>query len=269
MVSKRRRAEGRLSAFLENHDPAAGLLPLVHITRAYAFDEMLVEGLLKPTDCEIFKEPLIYLFYGKPAYRAKNGNNARLEFEWPIVFVFHPDKVGTIKRVFPFDTGAFERRIYSEFFDSNSKIVDFELEPSLASAQKVVGAFYRNHKEYYDGASRKNVEIGIRQFEAQGIHELSRVPGTKEVGANAKVRDERSSSIEIQLSDPIDFTENLLAVVIPEPYLDDDEVKQALARWRVKEIETYPTLHNTSGEAWVGEIYMVIRRLYERLGFFK
>ena len=264
---KTRRAQGRLTSFLAGQDPANGVLPLVHITRAYAFDEILDDGCLTPVDCDIFGEPLIYLFYGKPAYRAKHGSNARLEFEWPIVFVFHPDKIKNFRRVFPFDTGAFAFKVYSDFFDKNSKIDDFELEPELDSARKIVGAFYMNHKEYYDGSSRKNVEIGTRQFEAQGIHELSRIPGTKEV-QNVRVRDERSSSIELQVSDPIDLSDNLLAIIIPEPYLDDDEVKNALARWQVKEIETYPTLHNASGDVWVGEIYIIVRKLYERLGFF-
>lgn len=264
----RRRADGRLSAFIDNQSPADGILPLVHITRAYAFDEMLDDGRLTPTHCNFFGESLIYLFYGRPAYRAKDGNNARLEFEWPIVLIFHPDKIQKIKRVFPFDTGAFELKMYAQFFDKSSKRDDFEFDGALESARKIVGAFYTNHKEYYVGLSRKNVNLPNRQFEAQGLQELSRLPGTQ-TAASGDLRDERSSAIEIQTSQPIDFSDSLLAIILPEPYLDDEEIKSALERWNVGEIETYPTLHNASGEVWVGQIYQIVRSLYDRLGYFK
>jgi hypothetical protein len=54
---------------------------------------MLEGDTLEPYECDVFNERLIYMFYGRPAYRAKDGNNARLEFEWPIVFIFDPDKI--------------------------------------------------------------------------------------------------------------------------------------------------------------------------------
>src|SRR6202040_3163431 len=155
--------------------PAAGLLPLVHITRAYAFDQIIDGDTLEPNDCDVFKEKLIYLFYGRPAYRAKEGNNARLEFEWPIVFVFDAEKISGIKRIFPFDTGAFVQRLYSQFFDHRSELMDFALNPNLESVRQLVGAFYRDNDEYYRGETRKNVDIPLRQFEAQGVHELARL----------------------------------------------------------------------------------------------
>jgi hypothetical protein len=261
---KGRRAEGRLNKFVQPNPPAAGKLPFVHMTRAYAFDEMLDENALQPTHCEVFDESLIYLFYGRPAYRAKDGRNARLEFEWPIVFVFDPDKIPQLKRVFPFDTGAFKLKLYEEFFDKRAKIEDFEIETSLEGIRKLVGTFYLDHKEYF-----KNVPLGRRQFEAQGIYEMSRLPGVQGGRSTHGTRDERSSAIEVQVSEPINFVGSLLAVVLPEPYLDDPEIRDALARWHVTAIETYSTLHNLSSDAWVGQIYHIVRKLYERLGYLK
>jgi hypothetical protein len=258
-----RRAVGRLRKFISLQSATDGHLPLVHITRAYSFDEILQGDTLEPGDCEIFNEKLIYLFYGRPAYRAKEGNNARLEFEWPIVFVFDPEKLAFIKRVFPFDTGAFAQKLYTEFFDKRSELSDFALEPSIESAKKFVATFYQSNNEYYQGGSKKNVEIPLRQFEAQGVHELARLPGLQ--GA----RDERSSAIELQISQAISFKDALIAIVLPSPYLDDPEILSALNRWNVKEVHSYTTLHNMSGEAWVGEIYAIVYRLYKRLGFIK
>jgi hypothetical protein len=59
----------------------------------------------------------------------------------------------------------------------------------------------------------------------------------------------------------------LIAVVLPQPYLDDREIANALQRWGVTEVHTYQTLHNMSGEVWVGAIYSTIYNLYKRLGY--
>jgi hypothetical protein len=86
----------RFANYIMSNDASAGVLPLVHTTRAYSFDQMLGGDTLEPVDCPIFKEKLIYLFYGQPAYRAKDGRNARLQFEWPIIFIFDPSKITAI-----------------------------------------------------------------------------------------------------------------------------------------------------------------------------
>lgn len=261
-----RRAEGRLNGFIKLQSAAAGVLPLTHVTRAYNFDDMVADDALEPRYCSLFKEPLLYLFYGRPAYRAKDGNNARMEFEWPIVFIFDPSKVGAIRRVFPFDTGAFDLQLYKEFFSRDSILSDFSLDPDIDSARKVVGTLYVDHKEYYEGGTRKNVEIPPRNFELQGVHEMCRLPGVQGGGAGW-IRDERSSAIELQLDHEIELKGALLAIILPAPYLNDPEITEALTRWDTKKIQTYATLHNMSGEAWVGQIYLITRNLYEDLGY--
>ena len=266
---KKRNASGRLKKFIAQQAPADGRLPFVHITRAYRFDDIVDGDLLEPSRCEVFKQALVYLFYGRPAYRAKDGNNARLEFEWPIVFVFDPSKISNIERIFPFDSGAFAEKMYQEFFDPHSEIMDFVLENTLETPAKVVATYYQDHSEYYRGETRKNVNIPLRQFEAQGIHELARLPGVQGAQSQSRARDERSSAIEIQISAPISLKDALLAIVLPEQYLGDKDIQKALARWNVSEILTYPTLHNMGGEAWVGQIYALVQQLYKRLRFLK
>ena len=210
---------------------------------------------------------MTYLFYGRPAYRAKDGNNARMEFEWPIIFIFDPDKIARIHNVFPFDTGAYAKGLYSDFFDPKSKIMDFALDPSIESARKLVGTFYVSHEEYYCGYTRKNVEIPMRQFEMQGVFELSRLPGVQDGALGTLVRDERSSAIEVQVSEPITLKDSLLAIILPAPYMGDPLTQAALNRWAVTEVHDYPTLHNMGSEAWVGQVYEIARQIFRRLGF--
>jgi hypothetical protein len=262
-----RPAEGRLNEFIQGQAPADGILPLIHITTCYDFDRITRGNSLSPQHCDVFNEELTYLFYGRPAYRAKDGNNARLEFEWPIIFLLDPEKISPIKRVFPFDSGAFKLGYYRDFFHVQSKISDFVLEPTIDSVRKIVGAFYVSHAEYYSGSTRKNVELPLRQFEMQGVYELSRIPGVQGGHPGKPTRDERSSAIEVQVADPINLKEALIAIILPEPYIGDPVTQDALARWGVTEIHAYTTLHNMGGEAWVGQVYEKTRELFKRLGY--
>lgn len=270
MTAKRkRRAEGRLRAFIEANQADDSILPFTHITRAYAFDEILQCDELVASECDVFNERLIYLFYGRPAYRAKNGNNARMEFEWPIVFIFDPNSIGEIKRIFPFDTGAFHQELYRSFFDPSAEIDDFSLTPSLISLSQFVQTFYQGNDEYYSGYSRKNVDIPLRQFEAQSIQEMSRLPGVQTKVGNS-LRDDRSSAVEIQVDHPISLSQALLAIVLPDPYIGEPDIQAALKRWNVEqEVYSYATIHNQSGEAWVGAIYEIVKNVYKKLGYLK
>lgn len=264
MKPRRRPAVGRLRLFIDGNPPDPDLLPAIHITRAYSFDEMIEGDYLTPARCHVFKEDLVYFFYGRPAYRAKDGVNARLEFEWPIVFLVDPKKVEPIRRLFPFDTGAFAAGLYKGFFDSRSELDDFSLTPTLETAQRLVAAFYNNSQEYLTGDSKKNVDIPRRHFEAQGIHELARQPGFASSTTGIR-RDERSSAIEIQISHELCLLDSLLGVIMPTPYMDDPDIRQALERWKPRKLETYPTLHNQGSEAWAGQIYVLVERMLRDL----
>lgn len=260
-----RRASGRFDGYIQQHDAKDELLPLVHTTTAYNFDQILEESTLGPSDCDVFMERLLYMFYGRPAYRVKESRNERLEFEWPVVLIFKPIAIQSIKRIFPFDSGAFDRGVYEEFFAKQSKIDDFAVTPNLDSARKVVSAFYSNNMEYITGGTRKNVEIGRRQFEVQGVYELMRLPGVMMLDGSNRVRDDRSTAIEIQVDQEIVFKDNLIAVIIPRTYLDDDEILKVLKEWNVEHIKTYSTINNVPGETWVGQLYARTIDLYTEL----
>jgi hypothetical protein len=160
--------------------------------------------------------------------------------------------------------------LYRQFFDERSQVDDFLIGSSFDSVRKLVGTYYRDNDEYYAGYSHKNVELPNRQFEAEGVLELSRLPGVQGAQSFAATRDERSSAIEIQVNYPIRFLDALSAIVLPLPYLDDPDIKNSLARWGGPPIiRTYRTLHNMSGEAWVGQIYRIVQEIYEELGYLR
>ena len=265
-MRENRAAVGRLLSFIKRYTPTENALPLVHTTPAYRFADFIDESHLEPNPCEHFKENLIYFFYGRPSYRAADGASAYLEFEWPIIFIFDPHKITQIRRVYPFDTGAFFRGLYESFFHRNSEISDFELPASIDSAKMTVSAFYENNNNYYRGVSTKNLDIEPMQFEVQGLQELSRLPGVQDP-LSGRTRDERSSSIEIQVDHAIKFEDSALAIILPEPYLEVEGVIQAISRWKIDHFRTYTCVHNQSSETWVGEVYGIVRTLYQELGY--
>ncbi|MBX3520922.1 MAG: hypothetical protein KF835_13000 [Xanthobacteraceae bacterium] len=263
---KNRRAKGRLSKYIDDQKEAEGRLPLVHITRSFVFEDIIDGNHLEPQHCKVFNEKLLYFFYGRPAFRPHGNNNGQLEFSWPIVFVVHPDKIAKIRRVMPFDSGAFAAKLYEEYFDKDSRLSDFILNGSFETVRKIVGAFNQDHNEYFFGGSRKNVEVPHRQYEVQGLHELSRNPAQKKDGSAG---DERSSTIEIQISDRFDLSDALLAIILPTAYLDDADIRDAITRWNVPTVLNYDALNAMPGQTWSGQIYQIIIDFYRKQGFLR
>src|ERR1700730_8150266 len=86
------------------------LLPLTHTTDAYAFRNIISTRQLEVSDCIVFREPVLYLFYGRPAYRRSSAGKATSLDAFSLVsFVLRSELLPSPKRLFPFDTGAMHR----------------------------------------------------------------------------------------------------------------------------------------------------------------
>lgn len=259
----------RFRDFIEQAALTNEVLPLVHTTSAYSFMDICDEDELRPTQCKHFEEDLIYLFYGRPSYRTQKSINSTIGFNYPFVFIFDPEKIANIVAVYPFDTGAFFYELYSKFFDKNANVYDFELPPTLQSANQTVNSFYLNHSEYMHGPSKKNVDISRKDFEARGVQELSRLPPYLSNEEEDIARDERSSSIEVQVDSPIDIRSAILGIVVPAPFLNEAEVVEALDRWNVGMVRSYEIFEFHSPGTWIAQIYQEICDAYIELGFLK
>lgn len=266
----KRMAAGRLKKLIESEPIGNGRLPLVHTTSLYSFEALCEDGSISPTHCRHFNEEMIYLFYGRPAYRTESAEFSDLSFNWPIVFVFDPDKIKGIKAVYPFDTGAFFLKLYKRFFSTKSDVSDFKLPASLDYAEKLVGTFYSTTEEYLRGKSTKNTNIPPFNFEAEGIQRLSREPSFTVQVSNDKIsRDERSSSIEVQTTTPIDIPGTTLAIILPSAILDVPLVIDALDRWGLAKeaVRYYEVIDFHESDSWLGQIYGQITAIYKEHGF--
>lgn len=255
----------RFQKFIMEVDDAEGTLPLIHTTPAFSFSELCHESHISPRFCRHFKKDLIYLFYGRPAYRTQESEHSTLEFNWPIVFIFDPDRIDQITSIFPVDSGAFHLNLYRKFFHKDTIAADLELAGNLSSARRVVNAFFGSSEKYITGRSQKNVEIASMQYEAIGVNALARLPPTKEDGE--VTRDERSATVEVQTSMPIDIKDATIGIIIPQPYLNEPMVVEAIARWNIDEVMTFEIFEHQNPGSWIDQIYALTKGFYKRKGF--
>jgi len=218
----------RFKEFVSRAEPTTSFLPLTHVTDAYALRDIVEDGALEPTACPVFREPLLYLFYGRPAFRKNIATqSSRNRAYAPVCLIVHPANELTPRRIFPFDSGAFDAKLMSSFFHNRMRVEDFGLEPDLTSAAQLVKLFFDSNHKYFSNRTAQPPGIPALNFEAQSYAELIQKADEDEV-------DERLSTVEVQISGSVDLQSHVVAVVLPEPFLEDSELMARLAELNVE-----------------------------------
>jgi len=227
-------------------------LPLTHVTDGYSFRNIMAIGTLEPAPCRVFGESLVYLFYGRPAYRsAAELESNGLEAYWPICFVLEPDCVPP-KRIFPFDSGAFHHKRFMGFMHHDMIKEDFALDPDPSMPGRLLRLFWTNERSYYDAEDVSSFKPATLDFEAKSYAELIRSPVRAPF-------DERNSAIELQVDTAIPLKGNTLAVILPHALATAD----MLARIEALDALALPfgTVRRQSPVEMVGQIYTIVRDL--------
>ncbi len=217
--------------FVEAHTPVANELPLVHTTRCELFKQLCSAGYLSPRDCPVFKEPLLYFFYGRPAYRSKLGGRPdTLMNPMPICFVFKPGAVGPdFKRVFPFDSGAASAGMFVPHVEPGD-LLAYSLPPNLATIRKAISAFFETNDNYFFGTPRSDPAA------ANAISAIGSYRSLLNEGGPTHY-DDRRSAIEVQSDQNLILRNNVHAVVLPTPFLKFPDVRHAIVNeWRATPI---------------------------------
>jgi hypothetical protein len=263
------RAAERFSKFIEESIEDATQLPLIHTTSAFDFVEISDGDSIEPNHCKVFNKNLTYLFYGRPAYRTNGAMGLQLKFQWPFCFVIDPVQTSGLQAVYPFDTGAFALGLYEGFFSSRTMRDDFRLPGDLAYARRIVGRFYENTKGYLNGVPNKSEQLPLTQFEAQGVQALALFPQRAKYNPNSPERDERTTSIEIQVDQPINVKDATLALIVPEPWKIEPEFQEAITRWALQDrVHTYEIDVEGERSGWIGSLYEKVRTVYRDLRIF-
>lgn len=254
--------------FLADHEAKFDLLPVLHTTNSRTFRELLLAGSLRPQKCKVFSDEILYLFYGRPAYRTASGRVGFMaKFAAPVVFIFRPEVTSKkLREVYLFDTGAFERGMYSSFFDKNHSLGSLSMGDEIDSASRMVNAFYSSNEDYLRNISSKNPEIHPFDFTADGVYSI--INSTQfESPDSSNLRDERATSIEVQVIDEINLEgDDFLGIIVPSTFSTIPEVGAALDRWSPKHVKFYESTSVQNYEFWHGQIFAKALEVYKEAG---
>lgn len=159
----------RLRRLVSQAKPAEPKLPLVYSTDAYTLDDALAATQIEPTSNSVFTgESLICTFYGRPSsIPLSNQVPASLSHYLPVCLIFMRSFAEEIRRVFPFNTWAYDNDFYRLFLHKNMRLEDFALEPHLDTPGRVVSTFFGSARNYLQARPNLKIEFDPAQFEAK------------------------------------------------------------------------------------------------------
>lgn len=248
---------------LRNNVQTATSLPLVHSTPALHLKSIVQSGQISTNACDVFAgDALNYFFVGRPAYKRRSDVSDSPYWELPCCFIFEFSSLKPFRRVFPFDSGAFQR--YPSYLKSFA-VDKFDVAAIPDATERIVGAFFGDAQSYFrlsakpTGAFESEHSLGPFDYEVKALHRLA-------LEQSAASFDDRRLTVEVQTETSVDLVTNKpLAVVAPAVFFDDQSFLDHVTNvWQAQPI-SYPIFAlNTS--AYYAAIYERVEVFYRSLG---
>ncbi len=235
--------------YINGFAPADGTMHLMHSAPVTIGADIILSGELRTRPCTVYTgEDLLYLFYGRPAFKPLPGLPASAIAEHlPMCLVVDPTLLGDAVRILPFDSGGYGR--YAAHTGPLVQRADFELGPGCEVPMRLVRAFFETNRNYYIQTPTSNdAAIPVSQREAKAFARLSRDPALAD-------DDDRRSTIEVQIGRAVPLATALKAVVAPPVLLSDTEVVRVLDTMPDVKRVTYNTYGRQQPIAYVGSLY--------------
>jgi hypothetical protein len=253
-----------LAQFLQrNQITKARPLPLVHTTESYYLKRIVETGVIKAQPCNVFAgEKLSYFFVGRAAYKRDLLQDAEYwELPTCLVFSFFVDGV---KRIFPFDSGAFHAKRYPNYINMMD-LADFQTSDDLEAPHKIVGTFFNSTRNYYRLSARPKeqfealFDVDVLDEEMKALHRL--------IQHKDKKFDDRRFAIEMQFDHDIELDRRQpILAIFPETYLSNEKYIEKIAAMGC-EILTYP-VYPLRKEYFYYAIYEKLDNFYSSRGFY-
>jgi hypothetical protein len=162
------------SDYIQKSATSLDELPLVHTTEYFNLPLIRSSHTLEPRDSKIFGEPLLYFFYGRPAYRDPDATVPTRDISfYPICFVFKP---GTIckqaKRLYPFDTGASQDGLYEPAINRTDALTAYQVQAVVDNAKRITTCFFETHEGYLSGKPRPGLVFTTAENDAALYYRL-------------------------------------------------------------------------------------------------
>lgn len=238
------------------HTECTEELPLIHTSRCEFLPNFVTTHVLEPQPCNIFRESLVYLFYGRPAYRSTRGTKGGESIALcPICFVFKPRTVSQrLHRLYPCDTGAVvTERFIPEILAED--LTQLALEPQIESARRLVSLMFRRNNDYFVGKVVQTHSFPPGSVGAR-FHALLMRDGPVEY-------DDRKSAIEVQVTQAIALQDQLLFVVLPNEFLQDAVIRDTIINvWNCDPVR-YSTVKGDSPSSYYAVVRQKIQERFE------
>ena len=239
--------EQPLSEYLRNAcpQPAVDPLPLTHTTRIEALHPIKDAGFLQPTHCRNYNIPLLYCFYGRPAYRMRINAAEKRDQYLPVCFILNSALVTSdLQRILPFDSGA----AFDGWYDiqpNAPNLTPFEVSDRILGAQRHVEYFFGSNESYVFSQPKNTIPAGNPY--ADQCYRL--------ISSNEQTElDDRKSTIEFQFTQAIELKQSVMAVILPTSHLRQNGLREHICNhWRATPLP-YPTYKGSSSTLYHGEI---------------
>jgi len=253
-----------LNQFLSNQNlPSELKLPWTHSTSANNLMDIVADKKLLATPCNVFKgEKLCYLFVGRPAYKIKPSENPS-PWQLPVAFVVRFEEAPPIKRVFPFDSGAFHQQRLPSYI-TTFKMAGYDLAGNPELIGRLVSFYFKSPERYFHRRPAGEEEIkdqynlDMRHAEVMALSRLYLENSSTDC-------DDRAAAIEIQIEQDLEIrNDNLLGIVMPAEYA---RVPDLLASIKdiTPNVETYD-LMPLGTMSHYGLLYQGVMNIYKRCG---
>jgi hypothetical protein len=187
--------------------PGYNILPLVHDTSYKGFEKIIKSRHLEARRCKVFKKKLLYFFYGRSSYKVtEKVKESYKNMLLPACFIVKTDYIKEIYAVYPFDTGGYQKGLFSRYFTKAYNFEDFVLGNDINDALRFIGLFYESNRDYMLLKSKRVIS------KETIINEYVNLINAKD----EKSFDERCSTIEVQVTYKVPILEALEAIIIPQ-----------------------------------------------------
>lgn len=155
------------AAYVAALPPSNFKLGLTHVTTGYFMRDILDARKIAPTGpCPVLNQPLVYAFYGRPAYRNKADDTpSDLAYVFPAVLLLDPEKTPRAKHAFGFDTGAFMAGMMDDYVDPYMPLFDFHLPPDVQSAARLAQKFFGTPRDFLSNKPADAADVPPGEYE--------------------------------------------------------------------------------------------------------
>lgn len=192
------------------------LLPLMHSCECFNARSILTSQRLEVNYCHVFKERLLYFYYGKASYPVgEKVEKFRTDSEYlPVCFILDTRKI-RIHKVYPFDSGAFDAKVYKDFIHRNMEIDEFEIPNSIDGIKSYLSFMFGNNENYIEGVALKKDLTNNPYLDAL----------TNMMTANGTMNfDVRGRTIEVISKENVQIKDAVKCIILPQNLLQDNTI---------------------------------------------